>query len=86
MSMTFISGLSAAINNLTSVTGTVNNMKSITGNITKPDQVIYQVLDYEMLEKLPTIDDVEIKGEFSDYVMTPNDAMTNLEILEILNQ
>jgi len=37
MSMTFISGLSAAINNLTSVTGTVNNMKVITGNLTKPD-------------------------------------------------
>lgn len=68
MSMTFISGLSTTINNLTSVTGTVNNMKSITGNITKPDQVIYQILDYELLEKLPTIDGQEIKGEVSEMI------------------
>ena len=41
-------------------------------------------LDYEQLLNLATINGVEFKGEMSDYILTPNDFLTNAEVAEIL--
>lgn len=41
-------------------------------------------LDYEQLQNLATINGVEFKGEMADYILTPDDFLTNAEVDEIL--
>ncbi len=47
---------------------------------------ISTIENYELLGNLPTIEGNEFKGEMGDYVMTPGDELSNLEIAEILKQ
>ena len=42
-------------------------------------------LDYELLTNIPTIKENEIRGDVDQYVMTPEDELSNSEIQSILN-
>ena len=42
-------------------------------------------LNYEQLNNLPKIHEMEIKGDISQYIMLPQDELTNIEIQEILD-
>lgn len=42
-------------------------------------------LDYELLTNIPTIKENEIIGDVDQYVMTPEDELSNSEIQSILN-
>lgn len=42
-------------------------------------------LDYELLTNIPTIKENELRGDVDQYVMTPEDELSNSEIQSILN-
>ena len=67
------------------ITATINNQRLVNGTLAMPTDVIYQVLDYEQLQKLPTINGETIIGENADLVMTPLDELSVAEVEEILN-
>lgn len=76
--------ISATISNQHGISGTINNEHSISGSLSLPVSTNIINTDYEQLINLPTINGYEIRGESAEYIMTPSDELSNVEISEIL--
>ena len=84
MAIELTKSISATISDRHAMTGTVNNQRSINGSLSLPTETNIYNRDYEELINIPTINNVEIRGESAELVMTPSDELSNLEISEIL--
>lgn len=49
------------------------------------DLIDINEIDYNELMDLPTIDGIKFTGDMTDYIITPQDELSNTEVQRILN-
>lgn len=49
------------------------------------DLIDINEIDYNELMNLPTIDGIKFSGDMTDYIITPQDELSNTEVQRILN-